>query len=153
MAPFRVLAGLSPLQLSPRFLRFAFVGAMGTVTDMLVTVALFEVVGWHVIVAGVCGFVAAASQNFYLNRAWTFPEHRAFNTSVQMARFFCVSAVGFVVHVAMLLFVGSYVQPFFVEMVGLTSESFLGDYKLAKLSAIGVVLLWNFSANKFWTFK
>ena len=68
--------GSSRRKETQRFVKFAFVGALGSVTDFTILILLVEVVGLVPVVASGFGFSAAVLQNFILNRWWTFPESR-----------------------------------------------------------------------------
>ena len=57
-----------------RFLKFATVGAAGSVTDFAVLNILIQVFGFPLAIANLFSFTAAVIQNFILNRIWTFPE-------------------------------------------------------------------------------
>src|SRR5262245_31587522 len=77
-----------------RFVKFALVGAAGSITDFAVLNFLVLVAGFPLILANACSFSAAVLQNFFLNRRWTFPESRERHASGQIARFALVSIVG-----------------------------------------------------------
>jgi len=95
-------AVLAPAPASPRavllaqFLRFGVVGVFGFGVDTAVVYATRVWLGLYG--AGVLSFVAAASANWALNRAWTFrglsrtPAHR------QWALFLAANALGFVLN-------------------------------------------------------
>ncbi len=126
---------------NPRFLRqfvkFAVVGAIGTVVDMSILVFLKEVVGVNVYLANACSFTAAVINNYTLNSHWTFGDQEK-EHGRQIVQFFIVSAVG--------LGLSSILLYFFHDIMDL-------HYLIAKALAILVVLFWNFSANRLWTFR
>jgi len=79
----------------------------------------------------------AVINNFTLNKYWTF-QNRSSNIRKQFLKFLIVSTMGLVItEGCMVLFV-----------YGLKIW-----YMSAKLITSGLVLVWNFLANKYWTFK
>ncbi len=124
-------------------MRYGAVGALGTATDVAVTLALVKYAGLAPVLANATGFVFAAGQNFVLNRHLTFPESRGLAASGQLTRFFIVSLVGLAINLPVFLFVDFSLHPYLGHH----------SYKVAKLFAVGVVLTWNFLANRMWTFS
>lgn len=120
-----------------QFVKFAIVGTIGTVVDISILVFLKEVVGLSVYVANTFSFTAAVINNYTWNTLWTFAdqerEHRR-----QLIQFFIVSVVG--------LGLSQLLLYFFHDVLN-------QHYLVAKCLAILIVLFWNFTANRFWTFK
>jgi putative flippase GtrA len=54
------------------FLKFAIVGGLGTVTNLLVFLLLADKLHWNALVVSVISFCLAVSQNYLLNAVWTF---------------------------------------------------------------------------------
>ncbi len=106
--------------------------------------ALIVLAGTVPVFANGVGFVAAVMQNFALNRYFTFPESRDQAASRQIVKFFLVSLVGLALNLPVFMFVDLTVSYYFQIDWG---------YRLAKLCAIGVVLIWNYYANRTWTFQ
>ena len=144
-----------------RFIKFAIVGAIGAVVDFTVLnimKILFEHiglgVGWQIgldpqqiqlIAANIISFSVAVVSNFTWNRLWTFPESRDRPVASQLAQFATVNIIGLLINTVILVVMDTYVfSNFFNERV---------SYNLAKAFAIGVVLFWNFGANRIWTYK
>ena len=136
-----------------RFVKFAFVGALGSVTDFTILILLVEVVRLVPVVAGGFGFSAAVLQNFLLNRWWTFPESRIHDKRRQMLKFGLVSVVGLGINLVVLMFVDQSLRSFWIDLLSSPESGFRASYIFAKLFSIGVVLFWNFAANRLWTFK
>ena len=81
-------------RLAAEFLRFGAVGAAGFAVDTAVVYALRGAVGLYW--AGAFAYVAAASGNWALNRAWTFRGRSAgIAAHRQWARFLAANLVGF----------------------------------------------------------
>lgn len=147
------LSGPSPRRALRQFGKYAVVGGLGTATDFTVTVFLIEQTGVTVLMAGACGFAAAVVQNFLLNRLWTFPGSAHYNTRGQMVRFTLVSLVGLAIHLFLFSFVDRSLMPYWTVWLGSAERAFALSYRFAKLCAISVTLIWNYTANRLWPFK
>jgi putative flippase GtrA len=83
--------------------------------------------------------------NFVLNRLWTFPDARQKHVAAQFFQFAAISLVGLGLN------------DLLVTLLENPLGSLLGDvergYLPAKVVATGFVLLWNFGANRLWTFR
>ena len=147
------LSGPSPRRAVRQFGKYAVVGGLGTATDFTVTVFLIEQTGVTVLMAGACGFAAAVVQNFLLNRLWTFRGSAHNNTRGQMVRFALVSLVGLAIHLFLFSFVDQALMPYWTLRLGSAERAFPLSHRFAKLCAISVTLIWNYMANRLWTFK
>jgi putative flippase GtrA len=115
--------------------KFCTVGASGYVVNLAVyaTLLAFDV---HYLLAAVCSFLVAVTNNYLWNRAWTF-RHRRGHLVFQGFRFLVVSTVALGANLA-----------FLSALVA------LGVPKLpAQALAIALVTPWNFVANKLWSFR
>lgn len=135
-----------------RFVKFAIVGAAGSITDFLVLNLMVQWLGLPLATANTCSFVAAVMQNFSLNRLWTFPESRGRNARGQLAQFAIVSLVGYGLNQLVFLSLHHLWEGYWLSYFG-DETGFLLSYNVAKLFAIGVVLFWNFTANRLWTYR
>ena len=115
--------------------KFCTVGASGYVINLGVFSALV-LSGVHYLVAAVCSFLVAVTNNYTWNRVWTF-HHQRGHLVYQGFRFLLVSTVALG---ANLLFLQVLVA--------------LGLHEIAA-QAIAIVLVtpWNFAANKLWSFS
>lgn len=73
-----------------QLLRFCVVGGSGYIVNLMVYTLLLKVLDAHYIPAAVGAFVVAWSNNFFLNRHWTFKRSRLSVWS-QAARYLTVS--------------------------------------------------------------
>jgi putative flippase GtrA len=116
--------------------KFGIVGGIGYAINVAVFALLNHGLGVHYLVASVGAFCVAVSNNFFLNRHWTFEPgdgHPAF----QAARFFAVSVGALAVNLAVLW-----------ALVRGTSL----DAVAAQAIAVAVAMPLNFLGNKLWTF-
>jgi putative flippase GtrA len=137
-----------------RFIKFAVVGAVGSVVDIGVMNLMTQAFGFPLVIGGSISFVCAVTSNFIGNRYWTYPDSRSRPLAHQLAMFFLVNAIGIAIRIPILKYLE---PPLAVAFEGVTHLSFdLADV-LAKnatlIFAIGVVMLWNFFVNRYWTYN
>jgi len=136
-----------------RFLKFAAVGAIGALIDfgiMNLLVAMFRA---PFIIAGTVSFVCAVISNFTWNRFWTYPESRSKPLIGQLGQFSLVNAAGLLIRLPILRFG----EPAFDQILAnlpVTSKihQFL-SHNITLAIAVGVVMLWNFFVNRYWTYS
>ena len=137
-----------------RFLKFAAVGALGSVIDFAVMNLLTSVFSMRLVFAGTISFICAVINNFTGNRFWTYPESRSRHVLHQLSMFFLVNLAGIGIRVPIL----HYVEPP-MENLARNSRlfSFLPPETLAKNATLGIaiaiVMLWNFFVNRYWTYN
>jgi putative flippase GtrA len=84
-----------------QLLRFGAVGGSGYVVNILVFTIVVHAVGLGHLVAATAAFLVAVTNNFLLNRHWTF-DAREGHAGFQAARFFAVSLVAFAFNLVVL---------------------------------------------------
>ena len=119
-----------------QLVKFGLVGGVGYLINLAVF-ALLTGLGVHHLVAAVGAFCVAVTNNFVMNRYWTFepgegPAH------FQAARFFAVSLASLGLNLAVL------------EL--LVANNVTGDLA-AQAIAVAVAMPFNFLGNKLWTFS
>ena len=119
-----------------QFIKFCVVGGTGVIVDFGLTFLFKEKLKINKYIANSFGFIAAASSNFLLNRIWTF-ENTDPNISNQYLLFFFFSLIGLSINNAVIYLVLKYKNI---------------NFYLVKICAIGVVTIWNFFMNFFFTF-
>jgi putative flippase GtrA len=127
-----------------RFIKFAIVGAIGAVIDFGVLNLMHKAFFWPLLWANTLSVSIAILSNFTWNRLWTFPESRSRRKREQLPQF------------ALINFVGLGINNLIVVGLAAFFGGFIADpwhYNLAKAIAIGVVLFWNFGANRLWTYR
>lgn len=147
------ITGLSTAELT-RFVKFATVGAIGMVVDLTVLNVLYRLVlpvlvpglsdEVRLIMANSISFSVAVLSNFTWNRLWTFPESRQRPLGRQLVQFTVVNVIGLGINNLVLWLVFQVTQQFLPDPF---------DYNVAKITAIGVVLFWNYGANRLWTYR
>ena len=139
-----------------RFVKFAMVGTAGMVTH-LVLANLFNF-GLHFpdALANSIGFMAAVVQNYLLNYSWTFRDKQSSRTKarwVQASQFAAVSVVGLAINALVREIVSFIFHPFWIAVIDDPVVAEIVNYNFSIIAAIGVVLFWNFAANRLWTFR
>lgn len=128
-----------------RFLRFITVGASGTLLDFILLTVFKTIFNLPTIIANPISYSAGVLNNFTWNRLWTYPESRSKVRLVQLGQFALVSTVGVTLNTLVVLAL----EPVMGTVLG--SPDF--GYIPAKVIATGTVALWNFLANRYWTFN
>jgi putative flippase GtrA len=137
-----------------RFLKFAVVGAFGAVIDFGVMNLLTQLASMPLVLAGTISFICAVVSNFVWNRYWTYPDSRSRPIAHQLSMFFVVNIAGIAIRVPILHFV----EPPFVKLMeemnfrAPLSPEFLAK-NLTLALAVGIVMLWNFFVNRYWTYN
>ncbi|MCF0211360.1 MAG: GtrA family protein [Bacteroidales bacterium] len=130
-----------------RIIKFGIVGCSGTLVDFGVTFVCKELLGILPLISNALGFTIAATTNYLLNRTWTWRSKEK-QVGVEYAKFFAVSLLGLGLNTLIIYL-----------LTQKMSWSFLPDawqgyaFWIAKVIATGVVMVWNFLANNFFTFK
>lgn len=125
-------------RLSSQLVRYLLVGGVAFAFDFAVLTGLTELAGLHYAWGAACGFAVGLLTNYVLSVAWVFSERNVADRKLEFLIFALVGVLG----------------------LGLTEgimwcgvEQFGIDYRLVKLFAVGVVLVWNFAARKFLLFR
>ena len=119
-----------------KFLKFCVVGVTGTIIDFGLTWICKEKLKIHKFLANAIGFVVAATNNYFLNRWWTWGSTNE-QVGVEYTKFFAVSLIGLGLNTLILY---------------LLNEKIKMNFWFSKIFATGVVMVWNFLANHFFTF-
>lgn len=130
-----------------KFVRFGMVGALGFVIDFSVTWVMLSIFGLFEYVANAIGFTVAASSNYALNRHWTWRSKNP-NVRIEFLKFLMVSLAGLGIN-SFVIFLCLLPGELSFEVAGLTIDNFW----VAKLVATGVVMIWNFLVNNYFTFR
>ncbi len=135
--PLRLRRGLSRPANWLQLLRFSVVGATGYLINLAVFAACVHGLGIDYRLAAGLAFVVAVTNNFVLNRRWTFEAHHG-HAGFQAARFMTVSLAAFVLNLVVLQ-----------VLVDAAALPKLGAQALAVVAATPL----NFAGNKLWSFR
>ncbi|MRR32587.1 GtrA family protein [bacterium] len=140
-----------------RFIRFAIVGAAGAVIDFGVFNFLTNLVGYfkeHVVWASVISFILAVISNFTWNRLWTYPDSRSKPLARQLTQFVAVSVIGLLIRTPLFSFLEKALTLFFTGRWSFKPLTpVIVAHNLALAIVILLVMIWNFIANRYWTYN
>jgi putative flippase GtrA len=118
-----------------QFVSFAGVGVIATTVHYCFLVALISGLDSNPVIATAFGYIAGALISYWINYTVTFRSVRRHQEA--LVRFGTVAVIGLLLNTAVLNF-------------GI--DKFQLHYLAAQVTATMVVLVWNFVANKAWTF-
>ncbi len=153
-----------------RFLRFAVVGTIGAVIDigllfLLQATILPPINESAIALASGIAFFTAVVNNFLWTRLWVYPDSRSRSMRRQLAMFTLVSVMGGLfrlIWMAVMAFpIGHFVMPFAEPIILIFDPSYVPTVLaegragsiIAQMIAMVVVMLWNFFANRYWTYN
>ncbi len=123
------------------FMKFAMVGATGTVVNLGLLVLLVEFGGLHETLAVAISYEISILNNFVWNELWTFRDRRSGAGSSRLVRalkFNLVSLGGFGINLAMFSLLFHVLGVFYIA---------------SEAAAILFAVLWNFAVNVKWTWR
>ena len=137
-----------------RFLRFSVVGVIGAIVDFGV-LNLFLLLNFSYVISGTISFIAAVLNNFIWNRYWTYPDSRSKSLARQMIQFVIINVIGLGIRIPLLAWLEDILINFFSTKIPaglMLSAEFIG-HNFGLAIAILIVMLWNFLANRYWTYN
>lgn len=146
-----------------QFLKFCVVGGLGVFVDL----GVFSLVYWGyflrfgqstgTIYAQTISFSVAVTFNFTLNKAWTFQdkERRKMKVTQLYIKFFAVNVSAWAIRTIIIYFILNYqsVWRFYGMPIATWLISVLSIERFALLTAIIIVVFWNFFGSKRFVFK
>jgi putative flippase GtrA len=121
--------------------RYSLIGVLGTAIDFIGLYVLVQFFYFPVLLASAISFLVAVINNFVLNKNWTFQyksQNKLQSNRKLFIKFLLVSVVGLLINLA-----GMFVLTFVLNLW----------YIFSKVLITGLVFIWNFLANKLWTFR
>lgn len=120
-----------------KFFKFGLVGFTGLLIDFAVTWVCKEKLGLNKYVANGFGFLFGVTNNYFLNKYFTFDNHNP-EIGLQFLSFLIIAIVGFSINTGFLY--------------SLQKKTKINFY-VCKIIVTALVFVWNFGANSFYTFK
>lgn len=136
--------------LQSRLWKFCVVGASSTVIDkgiFWLLMSAFPTLPWWV--SQSIAFVFGVTNGFFWNRFWTFASESHGSMRRQYPKFVATNLIGLLLNLLitkgfLLLFIGTVTASPTLHRMHIL---------LASLCSIPLVVVWNFTASHFWTFK
>ena len=136
------------------FIKYTLVGATGTALDvggftlLIKYTSLGQTLNTRLI-AATCTFIIAVINNFTWNKIWTFKDKQK-NIKKQFTKFLTVSIGGLILNITFLTLFSLFFA-YILEVDKNALPVYLSAF--AKVCASGIVLTYNFTMNRLWTFK
>lgn len=132
---------ISNLSKNPNFvelIKFAFVGALGTIVNLSILYTLTEFFSVYYIISETIGFLVSVVHNYILNKIWTFKENLHERIITKYFKYTIINLISLCINLTILFIL--------VELYGFW-------YIFAEVVAISIAFFNNFIVNKLWTFK
>jgi len=136
-----------------RFYKFMTVGVIGSIVDFGVMNLLSHLLLASLTMAGTISFICAVFNNFLWNRHWTYPDSRSRPIARQLLMFFLVNLAGVAIRIPILHFLGPVLADLLSTWELFHTSVLIVSNNLALAIAVGVVMLWNFFINRYWTYN
>lgn len=149
MAQSATMNGLMQRRGVRQFIKFCIIGFSSMIIDVGISYSLIYHAGMNPTLAKAISFLVAVTNGFFWNTRWTFRGMGSGRRHEMYMKFLLVNCVGFVLNITL-----------FKSVLFFFTGRFIGQGRPDKLHfavATGVavicVSLWNFLANKKWTYN
>lgn len=139
-----------------QLIKFCLVGLTSTIIDKgIQRILLLTFPLWPWWIAQTISFCFGVTNGFFWNRRWTFRAQKSGASRHQYPKFFATNIVGLVLNLC-------FTKLFLIAMTGETVHNvrhsvnavqYANTIQIASICAIPIVVVWNFTASRFWTFK
>ncbi|HLJ57128.1 MAG TPA: GtrA family protein [Chthonomonadaceae bacterium] len=132
-----------------QFIKFIIIGFTSACIDVGVNKLLIHKFDTPWMLAAVIGFALGVTNGFIWNSRWTFRGMGSGRQHELYVKFVAVNIVGLLLNLCIMKLV-------FIGMTGqilLSANPTAFQWNVAKAIAIVIVAVWNFGANKLWTFR
>jgi putative flippase GtrA len=137
-----------------RFLKFSFVGLTGTIVDFGVMNLLRLVLNVPLVWAQVVSFICAVFNNFLWNRYWTYPKSRSRKATKQLIQFFIINIIGILIRTPLVPWFNNRIMSLLNNWdISLPIKNGIISQNLALAVSILLVTVWNYFANRYWTYN
>lgn len=120
-------------KLLEQIIKFGFVGAVAFLIEYGILILLTDVFGIYYLVSSVIAFTVSVIFNYYASVRWVFTVRKKQQTSQQLAVFIILSVIGLLINTL---------------VMWLLTGIFGMDYRISKILATGVVMVYNFITRK-----
>lgn len=144
-----------------QFVKFCLVGALSTIVNLGVLFLLVEILhvrqffhSEHVAraVAVSIAFLVSVVNGYYWNSKWTFRQTDPNGAHRRMVQFLVTNVVGLCLNVVIATTVASRTPAFVLQALSPYLKRDPAVF-VGTLAATVIVVFWNFTVNKYWTFR
>ena len=132
-----------------QFIKFCVIGFSSAIIDVGISYTLIYRMGFNPTLAKAISFLFGVTNGFIWNSRWTFQGMGSGRRHEMYMKFLLVNVVGLFLN---LLLFKSVLFAFTWRFIGQGKPDRM-HFALATIVAIGIVAVWNFLANKKWTFS
>ncbi len=138
-----------------QFVKFGIVGASSTVINLAVLYLVLRLLHGHRYISATIAFLVSVGNGYYWNKRWTFKEAQAKAVSTQFTQFVLVNLVGLLLDWLVIYLISTPLEHELHHLQAAWPADKIERVAVlaAQLVATGVIVFWNFFANRFWTFK
>ncbi len=136
--------------LKGRLFKFCLVGLSSTIIDKVVfylLMAFVPVLPWFI--SQSISFIFGVTNGFIWNRKWTFADNEHESLRRQYPKFVATNVIGLILNLLI-------TKAFLILFTGQMKHDANADRNIiliSSLCAVPLVVIWNFSASRLWTFK
>jgi putative flippase GtrA len=123
------------------------------VVDFAVYNFLNLVTGLAPVFSQAISFALAVINNFLWNRHWTYPDSRGKAVHHQMVQFGLINVVGLLIRTPIIAGLENPTENLAVRFGVQAEAANIVGHNAALAIAIGIVMLWNYFANRYWTYN
>ncbi len=127
---------ISKHQIHMQFILYALVGICATAAQYMTLISLMRMTALHAATASTVGMVIGSVVSYYLNHRLTFQSTKRHHHA--LVQFYIIAAVATALN-ALFMYIG-------------VSQLHL-HYMTAQVISTILVLFWNFTCNRLWTFR
>ena len=141
-------------------MRFIIVLSIGAVLDLIVMNILLQVftnvLSWGngaILIASAGGFVSGLVSNYILHRFWTFRVAKRDSVGRQLPVFVVVSLSALLLRLVLISLVFPLAQQGLTTLALDAALARTLSANIAQITAMGFSMLWNYYANRRWTYR
>lgn len=120
-------------KLFAQLMKFGLVGALATIIDFVVLIALTELLGLNPVLSTTISFVVSVLFNYAASMKYVFTRREELSRKKELAIFVLLSVIGLGIN-DLLMWIGT-------ALLG-------ANYILVKVVATAIVMIWNFVSRK-----
>jgi putative flippase GtrA len=105
------------------------------------------------VISQAISFSMAVANNFLWNRHWTYPDSRTKAVHHQIAQFGLINVGGLLIRTPIIAGLENPIGVLSGRLGVQAEAAVVVGHNIALAIAIGIVMLWNYFANRYWTYN